>query len=236
MRSSQPHHILMVRDAMTGQDAVKQAQALTPYQSTGIIMTKLDGDARGSAALHARYTVANPFFCRNWGKLDAREPFYPDRLASRILGMGDVVSLIEKAQQAYQEKESLRLEKLTGKEFSLADFQEHLRTITKMGSIGEILEMPGRKKLAKGRSHQSRSGQAGRRHDQFHDPEQTPARDSQWQSAAQDAAAVYHCHGGESSHQAIPGNEENDAASQSLGRPPPVRSDAGFISVKGRKL
>ncbi len=146
----QPHHILMVADAMTGQDAVKQAQAFDELINlTGIIMTKLDGDARGGAALSMRHTIGKPILFAGIGeKLDALEPFYPDRLASRILGMGDVVSLIEKAQHAYQQKESLRLEKLAGKEFSLADFQDHLRMISKMGSIGEILEMlPGGKKL-----------------------------------------------------------------------------------------
>ena len=146
----QPYHILMVADAMTGQDAVKQAQAFDALINlTGIIMTKLDGDARGGAALSMRYTVGKPILFAGIGeKLDALEPFYPDRLASRILGMGDVVSLIEKAQQAYEHKESVRLEKLAGKEFSLADFQDHLRTIAKMGSIGEILEMlPGGKSL-----------------------------------------------------------------------------------------
>jgi len=146
----QPYHILMVADAMTGQDAVKQAQAFDGLINlTGIIMTKLDGDARGGAALSMRHTVGKPILFAGIGeKLDALEPFYPDRLASRILGMGDVVSLIEKAQEAYQHKESVRLEKLAGKEFSLADFQDHLRTIAKMGSIGEILEMlPGGKSL-----------------------------------------------------------------------------------------
>jgi signal recognition particle subunit SRP54 len=146
----QPRHILMVADAMTGQDAVKQAQAFDQILDlTGIIITKLDGDARGGAALSMRHTVGKPIVFAGVGeKLDALEPFYPDRLASRILGMGDVLSLIEKAQHVYQEKETLRLEKLAGKEFSLADFQEHLRSITKMGSINEILEMlPGGKKL-----------------------------------------------------------------------------------------
>jgi signal recognition particle subunit SRP54 len=145
-----PHHILMVADAMTGQDAVKQAQAFDQLLVlTGIIMTKLDGDARGGAALSMRHAVGKPILFSGIGeKLDALEPFYPDRLASRILGMGDVLSLIEKAQSAYDEKEALRLEKLVKNEFSLADFQEHLRGISKMGSIGEILEMlPGGKKL-----------------------------------------------------------------------------------------
>ena len=145
-----PHHVLMVVDAMTGQDAVKQAQAFDQLLDlSGIIMTKLDGDARGGAALSMRQTVGKPILFSGIGeKLDALEPFYPDRLASRILGMGDVLSLIEKAQSAYEEKETLRLENLVKKEFSLADFQEHLRGISKMGSIGEILEMlPGGKKL-----------------------------------------------------------------------------------------
>ncbi|HWP57301.1 MAG TPA: signal recognition particle protein [Candidatus Acidoferrales bacterium] len=146
-----PQHILMVADAMTGQDAVKQAQAFDQMLDlTGIILTKLDGDARGGAALSMRQTVGKPILFSGIGeKLEALEPFYPDRLASRILGMGDVLSLIEKAQSAYEEKETLRLERLAKKEFSLADFQEHLRAISKMGSLGEILEMlPGSKKLA----------------------------------------------------------------------------------------
>jgi signal recognition particle subunit SRP54 len=146
-----PHHILMVADAMTGQDAVRQAQAFDELLDlTGIVMTKLDGDARGGAALSMRHTVGKPILFAGVGeKLEALEPFYPDRVASRILGMGDVLSLIEKAQSAYEEKEALRVEKLLKKEFSLADFQEHLRSINKMGSIGEILELlPGGKKLS----------------------------------------------------------------------------------------
>jgi signal recognition particle subunit SRP54 len=146
-----PHHILMVADAMTGQDAVNQAQGFNEWlDMTGIILTKLDGDARGGAALSMRTMVGKPILFSGMGeKLDALEPFYPDRLASRILGMGDVLSLIEKAHSAYDEKEAARLEKLTKKsEFSLEDFLDQLQQIKKMGSIGDLMDLiPGAKKL-----------------------------------------------------------------------------------------
>ncbi|HEV8341494.1 MAG TPA: signal recognition particle protein [Candidatus Binatia bacterium] len=146
-----PHHILLVADAMTGQDAVNQAQGFNNrLDLTGIILTKMDGDARGGAALSMREIVGKPIlFCGVGEKPEALEPFYPDRLASRILGMGDVVSFIEKAQQAYEEKEVERLEKITKKnQFSLEDFQDQLRQIKKMGSLGELLDLiPGARKL-----------------------------------------------------------------------------------------
>jgi len=146
-----PHHILLVADAMTGQDAVNQAQGFNnQLDLTGIILTKMDGDARGGAALSMREIVGKPIlFCGVGEKPEALEPFYPERLASRILGMGDVVSFIEKAQQAYEEKEVERLEKITRKnQFSLEDFQDQLRQIKKMGSLGELLDLiPGARKL-----------------------------------------------------------------------------------------
>jgi signal recognition particle subunit SRP54 len=147
----QPHHILMVTDAMTGQDAVNQAQGFNDrIEITGIILTKLDGDARGGAALSMRQIVQKPILFAGVGeKPEAFEPFYPDRLASRILGMGDVLSLIEKAQSVYEEKEALKIEKLAKNQFSLEDFQTHLRSLGKMGSIGEVLDMiPGGKNLS----------------------------------------------------------------------------------------
>ncbi|MFQ5681882.1 MAG: signal recognition particle protein [Candidatus Binatia bacterium] len=147
----QPHHILLVADAMTGQDAVNQAEGFSKWLDlTGIILTKMDGDARGGAALSMREMVGKPILYSGIGeKLNALEPFYPDRLASRILGMGDVLSLIEKAKQTYEQKEVKRLEKLGQKnQFTLEDFQAQLRQIKKMGSIGDLLELiPGARKL-----------------------------------------------------------------------------------------
>lgn len=149
--SLRPHHILLVTDAMTGQDAVQQAQGFdSRLDLTGIILTKLDGDARGGAALSMRKMVGKPIlFCGVGEKLAALEPFYPDRLASRILGMGDLLSLIEKAEQTYEQKEVARLQKLAQKnQFSLEDFQVQLRQLKKMGPLGDLLELvPGARKL-----------------------------------------------------------------------------------------
>lgn len=149
--SLRPHHILLIADAMTGQDAVHQARGFNEWLDlTGIVLTKMDGDARGGAALSMREIVRKPILFSGIGeKLDALEPFYPDRLASRILGMGDVLSLIEKAGQAYEQKEIERLEKIAKKnQFTLEDFQAQLQQIKKMGSIGELLDLvPGARKL-----------------------------------------------------------------------------------------
>ncbi len=147
-----PHHILLVADAMTGQDAVNQAQQFSEsVDLTGIILTKMDGDARGGAALSMREIVGKPIqFIGVGEKLNALEPFVPDRLASRILGMGDVLTLIEKAEQAHEEKTTQRLEKLKKKNaFSLEDFLAQLQTMKKMGSVGELLDLiPGGRKLS----------------------------------------------------------------------------------------
>jgi signal recognition particle subunit SRP54 len=147
-----PHHILFVADSMTGQDAVNQALGFdSKLDLTGIILTKLDGDARGGAALSIREMVGKPILFSGVGeKLDALEPFYPDRLASRILGMGDVLSLIDKVQQNYEQKEAVRLQKAIQKQqFTLEEFQAQLQQIKKMGSVGSLLELiPGGKKLA----------------------------------------------------------------------------------------
>jgi signal recognition particle subunit SRP54 len=147
-----PHQILFVADSMTGQDAVNQAQGFdTKLDLSGIILTKLDGDARGGAALSIREMVGKPIlFCGIGEKLDALEPFYPDRLASRILGMGDVLSLIDKVQQNVEQKEAERLQKAFQKQqFTLEEFQLQLQQIKRMGPVGGLLEMiPGGKKLA----------------------------------------------------------------------------------------
>ncbi len=148
----QPHQILFVADAMTGQDAVNQAEGFdSKLGLTGIILTKLDGDARGGAALSIREMVGKPILFSGVGeKLEALEPFYPDRLASRILGMGDVLSLIDKVQQHVEQKEAARLQKAFQKQqFTLEEFQLQLQQIKRMGSVNSLLEMiPGGKKLA----------------------------------------------------------------------------------------
>jgi signal recognition particle subunit SRP54 len=147
-----PHQVLLVADSMTGQDAVNQAQSFDQWLNlTGIILTKTDGDARGGAALSMREIVGKPIvFVGTGEKLDALEPFFPDRQASRILGMGDVLTLIEKAEQAHEQKEAEKLEELVKKRsFSLEDFKSQLQTIKKMGSIGELMDLiPGGRKLS----------------------------------------------------------------------------------------
>jgi signal recognition particle subunit SRP54 len=147
-----PHQILFVADAMTGQDAVNQALGFDQQLGlSGVILTKLDGDARGGAALSIREMLGKPILFAGMGeKLDALEPFYPDRLASRILGMGDVLSLIDKVHQNFEQKEAERLQKVIQKQqFTLEEFQIQLQQIKKMGSMGSLLELiPGGKKLA----------------------------------------------------------------------------------------
>ena len=147
-----PHQILFVADAMTGQDAVNQALGFDGKLGlSGIILTKLDGDARGGAALSIRDMVGKPILFSGVGeKLDALEPFYPDRLASRILGMGDVLSLIDKVQQNIEQKEAAQIQKAFQKQqFTLEEFKLQLQQIKRMGSVGSLLEMiPGGKKIA----------------------------------------------------------------------------------------
>ncbi len=148
----QPHHILLVADAMTGQDAVNVAQGFHDrLKISGLVLTKLDSDARGGAALSVRAVTGAPILFAGTGeKLQALEIFHPDRLASRILGMGDVLSLIEKAQQSYDQTKAKELErKFKKNEFTITDFAEQLRTLRKMGSLSELLGMiPGLKKIA----------------------------------------------------------------------------------------
>ena len=142
-----PHEILLVIDAMTGQDAVTVADTFNGQLGIdGVIVTKLDGDTRGGAALSVRYVTGKPIKYIGMGeKLEDLEPFHPDRMASRILGMGDVLSLIEKAQQAFDEDEAKELEKkMRSQDFSLEDFLSQMQQIKKMGPIKNILDMiPG---------------------------------------------------------------------------------------------
>lgn len=139
-----PAEILFVADAMTGQDAVKSAQEFhTQLGLTGVILTKMDGDARGGAALSIKSVTGQPVkFVGVGEKSDALEPFYPDRLVSRILGMGDVLSLIEKAQDAIDQEQAVELEKkLREDTFTLEDFRDQLRQMRKLGPLEQILGM-----------------------------------------------------------------------------------------------
>ncbi|MCR3956527.1 MAG: signal recognition particle protein [Gudongella sp.] len=145
--ATNPDDILLVLDAMTGQDAVNVAQAFNDQLSiTGVVLTKLDGDARGGAALSIRAVTDKPIKFVGMGeKLDQLEPFHPDRMSSRILGMGDVLSLIEKAQSNIDEKKAIELEKkMRTAQFTFDDFLDQLEQMKNMGPLDEILGMiPG---------------------------------------------------------------------------------------------
>ena len=142
-----PSEILLVVDAMLGQDAVNVAKTFNDLLDiTGVVLTKMDGDTRGGAALSVKYITGKPIkFIGTGEKLDALELFHPDRMASRILGMGDILSLIEKAEQAYDEKNAKELEKkMREQTFSLDDFLEQMRQLKKMGNLEQLLAMvPG---------------------------------------------------------------------------------------------
>jgi signal recognition particle subunit SRP54 len=149
-----PHEILFVVDAMTGQDAVNTAKAFHDRLNvSGIVLTKLDGDARGGAALSIRSVVQRPIKFIGLGeKLDALEPFHPDRIASRILGMGDVVTLVEKAQEQFDQEKAGKLEeKLRKAQFTLEDFLDQLRQVKSMGPLEQVVGMiPGMNRLSAG--------------------------------------------------------------------------------------
>ena len=146
-QKTRPHEILLVVDAMTGQDAVNAASGFNERLGIdGIIMTKLDGDTRGGAALSAKSVTGKPIkFIGVGEKLDALEPFHPERMASRILGMGDMMSLIEKAQESYDDEKAAELErKMKKNEFTLEDFLDQIGQIKKMGGLAKIMDMmPG---------------------------------------------------------------------------------------------
>jgi signal recognition particle subunit SRP54 len=139
-----PSEVLLVADAMIGQDAVRSAQEFHErLGTTGVILTKLDGDARGGAALSIHYVTGQPIkFIGTGEKYDALDIFYPDRIVSRILGMGDVLSLIEKAEQAIDKQKALEVHrKLQSDTFTLEDFREQLRQVKKLGSMEQVLGM-----------------------------------------------------------------------------------------------
>ncbi len=146
-KAIKPHEILLVVDALTGQDAVNAAEGFNDALGIdGIIMTKMDGDSRGGAALSAKKVTGKPVkFIGVGEKTDALEPFHPERMASRILGMGDMLSLIEKAQETFDEEKAAKLEKKIKKnEFTLEDFLDQMGQINKMGGLGKMIGMlPG---------------------------------------------------------------------------------------------
>lgn len=142
-----PQEILFVVDSMTGQDAVNTAAAFNErLDFSGVVLTKLDGDTRGGAALSIKYTVNKPIkFSSSGEKMDTLDVFYPERMAQRILGMGDIVSLVEKAQEQFDEKEAAKLEKKIRKnQFDFEDFKTQLQQIKKMGNLKDLMGMiPG---------------------------------------------------------------------------------------------
>ncbi len=145
--ATNPSEILLVVDAMTGQDAVNVAESFNQLLDiSGVVLTKMDGDTRGGAALSVKYITGKPIkFIGTGEKLDTIEAFHPDRMASRILGMGDVLSLIEKAEEAFDQKKAEELEKkMREATFTLDDFLDQLRQLKKMGNLDQILAMlPG---------------------------------------------------------------------------------------------
>ena len=151
--NTNPQETLFVVDSMTGQDAVNTAKTFNERLNfDGVVLTKLDGDTRGGAALSIKYTVQKPIkFVGTGEKLDALDVFHPDRMAQRILGMGDIVSFVEKAQEQYNQEEAVKLQKKIRKnQFDFNDFLSQLNQIKKMGNIKDLMGMiPGMNKLAK---------------------------------------------------------------------------------------
>jgi signal recognition particle subunit SRP54 len=149
----EPTETLFVVDSMTGQDAVNSALAFNDVINyDGVVLTKLDGDTRGGAALSVKYTVGKPIkFVSTGEKLDTIDMFYPDRMAQRILGMGDIVTLVEKAQEQFDEKEAARIEKKIKKnKFDFNDFLTQMAQIKKMGDLKGLMNMiPGMSKVTK---------------------------------------------------------------------------------------
>ncbi len=166
VRRVQPVEILLVADAMTGQEAVNIARGFDERLGlTGLILTKIDGDARGGAAISMRAVTGVPIkFLGTGEKTDALEPFHPDRMASRILGMGDVLTLIERAEAVFDQEQARELErKFQQAEFDLEDFLGQLRQIRRMGNVGQLMEMvPGMARFSQSLSPEEAEGQLKR--------------------------------------------------------------------------
>jgi signal recognition particle subunit SRP54 len=153
-KAVKPHDVLLVVDAMTGQDAVNVAESFSEVaEFDGVVITKLDGDARGGAALSVRAVTGKPILYASTGeKLDELERFHPDRMAGRILGMGDVMSLIEKTQEGFDEDQAADLEqKIRKQQFTLDDFLSQMKQVRSMGPLGNLMKMvPGMGKAMQG--------------------------------------------------------------------------------------
>ncbi|MGH2660410.1 MAG: signal recognition particle protein, partial [Actinomycetota bacterium] len=165
----EPHHVLMACDSMTGQDAVVQARAfMREIDTTGFVLTKLDGDARGGAALSITAVTGRPVFFAGTGERPADlEPFHPDRMASRILGMGDMLTLIDKAQETLDAERAMEAaEKMARAQFTLEDFLVQMREMRKLGPLQDLLAMlpgvPGGKNALKDLAGQVDEGQLTR--------------------------------------------------------------------------
>ena len=182
-RAVETHERLFVIDAMAGQDAVNAARAFgAALDLTGVILTKADGDARGGAALSVREITGKPIVLVGVGeKLDALEPFDAERMAGRILGMGDVVALVEQVQKQVDVDEAQKLAKKVakGKGFDLVDLKSQLEQLQKMGGVASLMDKLPQAAM-KGARRGAGSGRQGRppadRHHQFHDPEGAPRR------------------------------------------------------------
>ena len=169
-----PHNVLLVVDAMTGQDAVNVAESFAETaQFDGVVLSKLDGDSRGGAALSVKAVTGKPIIYASTGeKLGDFERFHPDRMAQRILGMGDVMTLVEKAEKQIDERQAQELERKIRKEqFTLDDFLDQLQQIRKMGPIGNLLKMmPGRGPAARGAGRGRARARPPRGHHPLDDP------------------------------------------------------------------
>jgi hypothetical protein len=244
-----PHETLLVVDAMTGQDSVNTARAFNERVGvTGIVMTRVDGDARGGAALSMRAVTGAPIKLLGAGeKLDALEDFHPDRIANRILGMGDIVSLVERAAETIDQAEAEKLAARMQKgQFSLEDYASQLKQIGKMGNLSGIMGMlPGAAEdqaAARRRQSGSVDPEASGGHHRQHDARRAPqARDHQGvaQEAHRQRLRILRA-GGEQAAQAVRGHARHDEAHEQDGpegadawrarRAPPPRSQAVLMN------
>ena len=228
------HERLFVIDAMAGQDAVNSARAFgAALDLTGVILTKADGDARGGAALSVREVTGKPIVLVGVGeKLDALEPFDAERMAGRILGMGDVVALVEQVQKQVNVEEAQKLAKKVakGKGFDLVDLKSQLEQLQKMGGVGALMDKLPQAAM-KGGGPAGRSGRQGRppadRHHQFHDPQGAPQPGpaGRLPPPAHRRRGRGPGPGREQAHEAVHGNAEDD---EEHGRRAHETHDAGL--------
>ena len=229
--ATEPAEIMLVVDAMTGQDAVNAASAFDEaLDITGVMLTKLDGDARGGAALSVTAVTGKPIKFAGMGeKLDQIEPFHPDRMAGRILGMGDVLSLIEKAEQRLDEKKAAELaERLRQNKFTLTDYYDQLQQLKGMGSMEDIRDARHEPLPAQGRADGREGHGSSRGHHPLHDPQgaREPQHPRQLPQKAHRRRQRHQRHGGQPPAEAVrhhapafqaderPGRQEDEAHGQ----------------------